>query len=77
MTVIENLWAISATLVHHTSDSQCVSVSITHQVPTFYLNGDDQGITTQEQAIAWAKRIILPVELDYDAVEVHAHAEKL
>ncbi len=77
MQLIENLWAVNATVVHHTNDKDCVSCSLMRQVPTFYLLGDEQGILTEEQAIEFAKRIILPVELDYDAVQVNVSVAKL
>lgn len=71
------LYAINATIVHHTNDAHCASTDVTKQIPTFYLNADVQGIVDEAHAEKIAREIILPVELEYESVTVHVTAVKV
>ncbi len=71
-----NLYRITATVIHHTNDSHCVSTDLTRQVPTFLLDADHLGIVSEEHAVEMARAIILPVELEYESVTVNAFAVK-
>ncbi len=71
------LYAISATLVHHTKDSNCISVDRSVQIPTFYLDANVRGIIDEAHAEAIAREIIMPVELEYESVTLHITVEKI
>ncbi len=71
------MYAITATVTHHTKDANMQRTQKVVQIPTFYLDENVQGIVSVEHAERIAKRIILPIELDYDSVEVNVTAVKL
>ncbi len=71
------LYAIVATVVHHTNDSHCVSVDRSIQIPTFYLDADVQGIIDEAHAETIAREIIIPVDLEYESVTVHITVKKV
>lgn len=71
------MYAISGTVVHHTKNAQMVREEKMIQIPTFYLDENVQGIMSEEHAVEIAKKIVMPVELDYETVEVHLTAVKL
>lgn len=53
------LYQISGTVVEKRSGGE-----VTHQIPTFYLNADVQGITNAEHAAKIAEGIVNPAKLD-------------
>lgn len=71
------LYAITATLVHHTTDNVCVSVDLTQQIPTFLLSGEMHGIVNEQHAEEIARKIICPIDLQYESVTVTVQATKV
>lgn len=61
---------VEGVLIHHTKDGHCIHVDVEHQIPPFYIDMEQYPDPTMEQMEAEAKKIICPVELDYDSVTV-------
>jgi hypothetical protein len=70
-------YAVQGTIVHHTKDRYCCSVTITKQIPTFYLNADVQGILNKDHAEKIAREIIYPIDSDYEDVEVRVNVSQV
>jgi hypothetical protein len=73
------LYGINATATHHTTDKDCVSATVTYQIPTFYLNADVQGIVDEQHAAKIARDIICPMAdaLQYESVTITVTAVKV
>lgn len=65
------LYRVCASVTHHTKDSQCRRWANAKQIPTFLLDGGTLGIVDEAHAEQIARKIILPVDLDYDSVTVN------
>lgn len=72
-----NLYRVTATAVHHTTDRLGVSCDLTRQVPSFLLDADVLGIVSEEHAEKIAKSIICPFDLEYESVTVYVSAVKV
>ena len=53
-------YLITAVAVETTTDEFCISTKVVHQIPTFILNSDVQGIVSEEYAARIAEDIINP-----------------
>ena len=58
------LYQIDGTVVEETTTGEGISTQITHQIPTFYLNSDVQGIVDVHHAAKIAEEIVNPAKLD-------------
>lgn len=66
------LYRITAMVTHHTNDDDCKSISVSLQVPSFVVDAVDKN-----HAIEIAKKIICPVELQYESLSMDIDAVQL
>lgn len=67
-------YRVTACITHHTTDKFGVSIDKTIDLPTFLLDGMPVDTAYAEEE---ARKIILPVELQYESVSVRVSVEEL
>lgn len=67
------MFAITATLVHHTTDKEGISWDNTIQIPAFIVNN----VQNEAAAIEVAKRIICPIDMQYESVTLTVSAVRM
>ena len=71
------LFRITGTIIHHTTDDNCIAVDKTETIPPFFINGLEYNISTEQEVENIAKKIICPIELQHESVTIDVSAEKL
>lgn len=65
------MWRITAKLTHNTTNEVCVSVSISVQLPDFYVQAN-----SESDALQKAKLILSPFDLQYESVSAEIKVTK-
>lgn len=72
-----SLYRIQASIVHHTTDNDCVGIDVEHAVPSFIIDGAHHNINTVDEAAHIARTIICPVNFQYESITVKTRATQI